>query len=111
MSYSTSAQDTGRTWVDGKRIYKKVYQTILPNDDGNVVLDLNYANIIKIYGVLNNGGNNFLIPYNYIDGNNNYYGIYIYYDGSRIHIITYTDQHPYFFAGSSLFIVVEYTNR
>ena len=37
MDYSTSEQDTGCKWIDGKKIYKKTFSFILANAEATIV--------------------------------------------------------------------------
>ena len=54
VNYSTSEQDTGLTWIDGKKIYQKTYVKDSTNISGTLVtIDASALNIdtcINIYG-------------------------------------------------------------
>ena len=60
MDYSTSEQDTGCKWIDGKKIYKKTIDFgALPNNaiknvDHGVA---NIAQVVKIEGIISFGSN------------------------------------------------------
>ena len=69
IDYSTSEQDTGRKWIDGKSIYQKTFtlssgslatrSLLIPTDD------LAVENIIDVYGSLYNDteSRNYVLPY------------------------------------------------
>ena len=60
MDYSTSEQDTGCKWIDGKKIYKKTIDFgALPN---NAIKNIdhgvaNIAQVVKIDGIISFGSN------------------------------------------------------
>lgn len=109
-SYSTNEINTGKKWVTGKDIYRKVFTTITTSANQTITLSLRNVNLINIYGVFKNGNNVFPIPYTYIDANRDYYEIYTYYDGSStIYVVFGTSIAGYFPANSPMTLVVEYT--
>ena len=61
MDYSTSEQDTGCKWIDGKKIYKKTIDfgalpnASIKNVDHGVA---NIARVVKIDGIISFGSNN-----------------------------------------------------
>ena len=61
MDYSTSEQDTGCKWIDGKKIYKKTIDfgalpnASIKNVDHGVA---NIAQVVKIEGIINFGSGN-----------------------------------------------------
>lgn len=66
-SYSTTEQTTGKTWTDGKPIYRKVVDCgTLPNN-AETFTDLsiqNLATVVSLKGMANNGAGTFLpLPY------------------------------------------------
>ena len=74
-NYSTSEQDTGFTWVDGKAIYKKTIATLnLPTAGGQNATTAhgisNLQTLVKMDGALVNTSGAHL-PLSYGDGNNN----------------------------------------
>ena len=71
-TYSTEEQVIG-TWIDGKKIYRKVVTGIITT--ANTKINLAHDNIINISGKIlgNNGGNNELI---YYYDNTNYSYVY-----------------------------------
>ena len=67
--YSTEETFTGKYWIDGKKIYRKVLTGTFTGDNEN---DINIAylgtvNIVSMQGTINNGS--FIFPIN------NYYGL------------------------------------
>lgn len=48
LIYSTEETDTGKTWIDGKKIYRKVISFNLDNGDTNLI-DLSSLNISEIF--------------------------------------------------------------
>lgn len=68
-NYSTAEIDTGFTWVDGKRIYKKSYYIgSLPNaTTKSIALDIsNLDYVISMYGIAKDG--NYQLPINFPAG-------------------------------------------
>lgn len=64
-NYSTSEQDTGFTWIDGKKIYKKTIDFgALPNATTKSVAHgiTNLAGVIKIEGVCSAGNSWTTVP-------------------------------------------------
>ena len=57
LDYSTTEQDTGRKWIDGKPIYQKTYNKSIPNNGGNLILGSGLDRLIRIEGnILNASG-------------------------------------------------------
>ena len=56
LNYSTSETDTGMTWIDGKKIYRKVYTGTTPNSSDKTNLQdisgLNISTCVKIEGYI-----------------------------------------------------------
>ena len=67
INYSTEEVLTGGTWIDGKPIYKKTYQSSISTTAVDVSIGTieNVKNIVKAYGCLNSTDNNLLILNNY----------------------------------------------
>ena len=65
VDYSTTEQDTGLKWTDGKNIYKKTYRVDLTSDNLNVDLDIEgtISEVIKIEGVWTDGSGVFNFSY------------------------------------------------
>lgn len=82
MDYSTSEQDTGCKWIDGKKIYRKTYVVSLPSSGSSMSVNHGISNLssyIKSEGVavFSNGMTTRFLPCFYIgsDGSfsNQYY--------------------------------------
>lgn len=57
-NYTTSEQDTGLTWIDGKKIYQKTFQETINNSTFRVSLaSLNVDRVIDIRAYASNSGN------------------------------------------------------
>lgn len=75
MDYSTSEQDTGCKWIDGKTIYKRTYVVSIPSS-GNVVNFQhgisNLSSYVKAEGVAvgSNGVTTRFLPDFYIENDN-----------------------------------------
>ena len=67
MDYSTSEQDTGCKWIDGKKIYKKTIDCgALPNATGKTIAHgiANFGTLIKLEGGATSPGYNWMpLPY------------------------------------------------
>lgn len=69
VNYSTSELDTGGTWIDGKKIYKKTFSMgALPSSGGSTTKSLSgttFDTIIDIKGIAYNStaGNYRLLPF------------------------------------------------
>ena len=65
MDYSTSEQDTGCKWIDGKKIYKKTFSFTLVNAEATTVNHgiSNFGLLVKFEGaVVQSGTKNVPIP-------------------------------------------------
>ena len=106
--YSTTEQDTGYKWIDGKRIYQKTIDFgNLPNNSGKSV-DPNIQNldkIIKIEGIANGGNNAVMLPLVYSSNDSSYNTelSFSYFTG-KIYIGTNQDRSSY-----SAYITLYYT--
>ena len=107
FSYSTSEVNTGKKWIDGKPIYRKVVDCgALPNNTTKSV-NLNISNIKNVITILVNSytdsGSGTMIPY----ANSNIIGTQISFTYSKtaIEIRTATDYSNY----SNTFAILEYT--
>ncbi len=54
VDYSTTEQNTGRKWIDGKDIYQKTYAIDITSSQTGTVLISDYDYIVNIDAVLNN---------------------------------------------------------
>ena len=103
-SYSTEEVNTGKTWIDGKPIYRKVFSTTI---SGSLVqIDTSNLNIDKLlnagYGYCVDTNNNMTsIPYNW----NSQYYINIYYNISQQKICVNSSGYN----GSTAVFAIEYT--
>lgn len=76
VAYSTAEVNTGKTWIDGKPIYRKSYAVAAFPDKGFVNVPLNISNlgqVVDYYGIASNGTNTIRVPYYSVDGD--VYGI------------------------------------
>lgn len=103
--YSTTEIDTGKTWIDGKPIYRKVITGALSGTERqSFPLGINNLGmIISLNGIVSNGSNFFTLPsYRGSDHNT---GIQIWADTTYgVSIICENDR-----AGYTAYIQVEYT--
>ena len=81
-NYSTSEQNTGFTWIDGRAIYKKTVDTgALPNNTTKVVPHSisNLRRVIKLEGYAYNGTNDttFPLPFSWATGASSCIGVLI----------------------------------
>ncbi len=102
--YSTNETDTGKKWVDGKKIYRKVYATGNLANAGRttIALGITYSAIISITGYVSNGTNTFSLPF----PSESSLGAVIkpFVEGTNIYIDTGNDRSAY-----SGYIIIEYT--
>lgn len=93
-SYSTSEQDTGLTWIDGKEIYSKTVSLgNLPNASQKTVAHgiTNIATFVKIGGIaISDSGSGF--PLGMVRPDQASLGIGMYASDTNIVIITGTDR-------------------
>ena len=76
VAYSTAEVNTGKTWIDGKPIYRKSYAVAAFPNKGFVDVPLNISNlgqVVDYYGIASNGTNTIRVPYYSVDGD--VYGI------------------------------------
>lgn len=94
LSYSTSEQDTGLTWIDGKEIYSKTVSLgNLPNAAQKTVAHgiTNIATFVKVEGIaISDSGSGFPLGMVRPDAAN--LGIGMYASDTNIVIITGTDR-------------------
>lgn len=69
LNYSTSEIDTGMTWIDGKKIYKKTFDCGAEPanyQSTDTYFDIpNFGNVVKIEGIMTDGYDDFYpIPFN-----------------------------------------------
>lgn len=76
--YSTTEVNTGKTWIDGKPIYRIVVDTNTPSTESGVIYDytsLNVGVFTKIEGVITTSYD--IININYYVGASNYSVVYL----------------------------------
>lgn len=69
ISYSTEEQDTGLTWIDGKKIYQRVYElgstTVSQSTWVNTAIEsAGIGQIVEAWGIYSSSGGMFLINAN-----------------------------------------------
>ena len=94
--YSTEEQKIG-TWIDGKPLYRKIYETTLTQSAQNIHTDITLNNLKKIEGYLNNGTQ--IIPLGF--GNDGNYANVVGQEKRLLYLGTWS--------GGTLYITVEYT--
>ena len=99
MDYSTSEQDTGCKWIDGKPIYKKTidFGSLTDNTGKSVAHGITSINrVVKIEAIMYQGANSWAIPYTSV--------ISVSVEGSNVAIYTNTNLTRF-----SAFVTVYYT--
>lgn len=77
-NFSTNEIDTGMTWIDGKKIYRKCFEylpEVLPTQYASVGTFPSNITIIGIHGVFQNAADNNYFPLCYVNGSRNAEGI------------------------------------
>lgn len=104
LTYSTEEVDTGKIWIDGKKIYRKVLE--FTSDTEQQIISHNIADVEHIWvsgdSFLDVGGTK-SIPANYYRDS----GIYTYAHADRDNI--FTKASPSGWKGQKFYIVLEYT--
>ena len=104
--YSTNEKDTGKTWIDKRKIYRKVIDCgALPDTTTKTVphsID-NLAQFIKVEGVSRTPGNNVTLPLPYFNTGTGYVKMYV--NASNVVLVTATDLTGY----SETYVTLEYT--
>lgn len=107
-NYSTSETFTGKYWIDGKEIYRKVINFgALPNNTTKLVSHgiSNIGSIINLHGVAYSSTENAYLPLPYVAQTvQNTYLTTIFLQGSAVTARTYTDLSSY-----DAKIILEYT--
>ena len=107
LSYSTSEQDTGKRWIDGKKIYQKTVNFgALPNATAKRTAHgiSNIDKVISIQGFASDSENN-SIPIPYVATSDaSTYSILMSREGSNIRIDAKTNWSTY-----NAYIILEYT--
>ena len=104
--YTTSETDTGKTWIDGKKIYRKVIDFgLLPNTTAKDVAHgiTTLDKVVQFYGTADNGTYQLPIPHLNTIGLNISYSCYI--DQTNVRITTGGATHIAYYA----YVTIEYT--
>ena len=109
-SYSTEEVNTGKTWIDGKPIYRKVLTATLQTDEEtlNLTVSSQIQTLVKMEGTITKENTDFSIPYCFIDGVK-HYQVYCYCQGRNLVIIPQSTDGNYFTTGCVVRAIVEYT--
>ena len=110
MSYSTDEVNTGKKWIDGKTIYRKVLTATLQKNEEVLQLIVSHQikSLVSVKGLLSKENTDFVIPYCFIDGST-VFQIYTYCYGENLFIIPRSSDGTYFTAGCVVRVIVEYT--
>jgi hypothetical protein len=110
MSYSTSEVNTGKKWIDGKTIYRKVLTATLQTNEEVLTLTVSHQlkSLVSVKGLLSKENTDFVIPYCFIDGSY-VFQIYTYCQGVNLFIIPRSSDGTYFTAGCVVRAIIEYT--
>jgi microcystin-dependent protein len=109
-SYSTSEINTGKKWIDGKPIYRKVIDCgVLPNATSKSIATglVNLSTVISIKGIANTAGAGTCLPIPYvsIDSDDTSLQIACYFQSGNVYIRTFMDLTIYI----KSYITIEYT--
>lgn len=102
--YSTDEIDTGKTWIDGKKIYRKVVDCgALPNNTQKTVNHgiSNLGEVTSIVGMSKYLSAGISIPLPYVGANN----VYLYVSATGVVITTTSDLSAY----TATKVIIEYT--
>lgn len=110
MSYSTDEVNTGKKWIDGNTIYRKVLIATLQTNEEVLELTVSHQikSLVSVKGLLSKENTDFVIPYCFIDGST-VFQIYTYCYGANLFIIPRSSDGTYFTAGCVVRAIVEYT--
>lgn len=86
FEYSTEERPTHKIWIDGKRIYRKVYTFTTSSNNVTSWTEFdrspeNIENVINIYGTSTDKSNH-VHPINYYESSNNYIFVMLYSNNS-----------------------------
>ena len=104
--YSTTERNTGRTWIDGKPIYRKTIDFgLLPSSSSKDVAHgiTTLEKVIQLYGISDNGTYQIPIPHTNTAGLNFSYSTFV--DQTNVNITTGGATHTAYYA----YITIEYT--
>lgn len=101
-TYSTSEVDTGKTWFDGKPIYRKGYQGSFAGSGGGYNIPHNITNldkVVKVESIMSSPSN--FIPSGYYNGN--------YYFSVHVEPTTLAFRYSTIYEGRDYQAFIEYT--
>ena len=107
--YTTTEQDTGMKWIDGRTIYQKTFsmgglkaagKTVVPHGINNLDMVINIRGIAKEYSI----GATINLPH---AADQQAYTVTVYADNSNINIQTYADQSGY----KTSFVTIQYVKK
>ena len=98
--YSTTEQDTGKTWINGKKIYRKVITGTTSSSGHNTETSLNFETIVSLSGGLIS--NNVFNPCGAYFASDNYVNCYAYNN-----LVAINNSSNY--QSKSYYLIVEYT--
>lgn len=104
-SYSTSEVATGKTWIDGKPIYRTVVSGYLPNNTSKSIAHsiANISKVVNLSGILNiNSNNTLFVAVGLEDPNDKY----TYYTADKTNIVVYTNWDG---SSTTCYFYIEYT--
>lgn len=105
--YSTSEVDTGKTWIDGKPIYRKVLDFGVLPDTADKYVDAgitNLAAMIEMKGIAYTSGYATIVPIPFAEPGIQANQMSLYYTSGNVHIATKIDRSNF-----SAYIIFEYT--
>lgn len=87
MAYSTTEFDTGKTWVDGRKIYGRVYNDLIASTPSGTIVTIasfisDLAFITHTDALFKTGGGDYVVSNQYELLNNNFDGLAIRYIGT-----------------------------
>lgn len=106
-TYSTSEVDTGKKWVDNKKIYRKVFtfSSLTNSADNDIGTISNLGTITYTYGMAKLGGDQYALPH--VDYRDKEWNIGIHANDTFGKI--YVEKGAYGTVTGASYVVVEYT--
>ena len=103
-SYSTEETDTGKKWIDGKPIYRRVITGWIPKNVSNYnVTSWNIDKMIDLRGfIVQNNGNTLILPYNVGNGDS----LLIYLNNTKTYLVAIIYGG---YATTEATVIIEYT--